>query len=175
MERAFFGRPDLESGEFYVQNVCREIPYNFVIEEFSIWRRLRPVTWPSSKKSSGTDFWKVPFDSNKVSTCILGNSYTSKCKTRTFCTFATISKLVQINHKSVTKCRQNIGKWCKNKHETSKIIDTFETYHSHMLESYKVANSLYDHLVFDFWCHLMLLLMSLCMIMAVIALLVGRS
>jgi hypothetical protein len=33
---------------------------------------------------------------------------------------------------------------------------------SHMLDSYKVANSLYDHLVFDFWCHLMLLLMLLC-------------
>jgi hypothetical protein len=48
---------------------------------------------------------KSQFDSNKVSTCILGNSYTSKCKTRTLCTFATISKLVQINHKRVTKCR----------------------------------------------------------------------
>jgi hypothetical protein len=33
---------------------------------------------------------------------------------------------------------------------------------SHMLDSYKVANSLHDLLVFDFWCHLMLLLMSLC-------------
>jgi hypothetical protein len=32
----------------------------------------------------------------------------------------------------------------------------------HMLESYKVAISLYDHLVFNFWCHLMLLLMLLC-------------
>jgi hypothetical protein len=46
---------------------------------------------------------------------------------------------------------------------------------SHMLDSYKVTISLYDHLVFDFWCHLMLLLLSLCMIMAVVALLVGRS
>jgi hypothetical protein len=34
MERAYLGRPDSESGEFYVQNVRREIPYNFVIEEF---------------------------------------------------------------------------------------------------------------------------------------------
>jgi hypothetical protein len=60
------------------------------------------------ENSSGTDFWKSQFDSNKVSTCILGNSYTSKCKTRTLCTFATISRFVQINHKSATKCRQNI-------------------------------------------------------------------
>jgi hypothetical protein len=36
MERAYLGRPELESGEFYVQNVRREIPYNFVIEEFSV-------------------------------------------------------------------------------------------------------------------------------------------
>jgi hypothetical protein len=33
---------------------------------------------------------------------------------------------------------------------------------SHMLDSYKVAISPYDHLIFDFWCHLMLLLMLLC-------------
>jgi hypothetical protein len=31
-----------------------------------------------------------------------------------------------------------------------------------MFDSYKVTISLYDHLVFDFWCHLMLLLMLLC-------------
>jgi hypothetical protein len=31
-----------------------------------------------------------------------------------------------------------------------------------MFDSYKVAISLYDHLVFDFWCHLMLLLMMFC-------------
>jgi hypothetical protein len=36
MEWAYLGCPELESGEFYVQNVCREIPYNFVIEEFSV-------------------------------------------------------------------------------------------------------------------------------------------
>jgi hypothetical protein len=36
MERVYLGCPDLESGEFYIQNVRREIPYNFVIEEFSI-------------------------------------------------------------------------------------------------------------------------------------------
>jgi hypothetical protein len=31
-----------------------------------------------------------------------------------------------------------------------------------MLDSYKVAISLYDYLVFDFWCHFMFLLMLLC-------------
>jgi hypothetical protein len=33
-------------------------------------------------------------------------------------------------HKSATKCNETICKWCKNKHGASKIIDTFETYHS---------------------------------------------
>jgi hypothetical protein len=31
-------------------------------------------------------------------------------------------------HKSATKGNETIGKWCKNKHGASKIIDTFETY-----------------------------------------------
>jgi hypothetical protein len=31
-----------------------------------------------------------------------------------------------------------------------------------MFDSYKVAISLYDHLVFDLWCHFMLLLMMFC-------------
>jgi hypothetical protein len=31
-------------------------------------------------------------------------------------------------HKSATKCNEILGKWCKNKHGASKIIDTFETY-----------------------------------------------
>jgi hypothetical protein len=31
-------------------------------------------------------------------------------------------------HKSTTKCNKTVGKWCKNKHGASKIIDTFETY-----------------------------------------------
>jgi hypothetical protein len=35
-------------------------------------------------------------------------------------------------HKSATKCNETIGKWCKNKHGASKIIDTFETYQSHI-------------------------------------------
>jgi hypothetical protein len=32
-------------------------------------------------------------------------------------------------HKSATKCNKTQGKWFKNKHGVSKIIDTFETYH----------------------------------------------
>jgi hypothetical protein len=31
-------------------------------------------------------------------------------------------------HKSATKCNETIGKWCKNKHGASKIMDTFEMY-----------------------------------------------
>jgi hypothetical protein len=31
-------------------------------------------------------------------------------------------------HENATKCNETIGKWCKNKHGASKIIDTFETY-----------------------------------------------
>jgi hypothetical protein len=33
------------------------------------------------------------------------------------------------SHKNATKCNETQGKWCKNKHGASKIIDTFETYH----------------------------------------------
>jgi hypothetical protein len=33
-------------------------------------------------------------------------------------------------HKSATKCNETVGKWSKNKHGASKIIDTFETYQS---------------------------------------------
>jgi hypothetical protein len=32
-------------------------------------------------------------------------------------------------HKNATKCNKTLSKWCKNRHEASKIIDTFETYH----------------------------------------------
>jgi hypothetical protein len=31
-------------------------------------------------------------------------------------------------HKTAMKCKETLGKWCKNKHGASKIIDTFETY-----------------------------------------------
>jgi hypothetical protein len=33
-------------------------------------------------------------------------------------------------HKNATKCNETLSKWYKNKHGTSKIIDTFETYHA---------------------------------------------
>jgi hypothetical protein len=32
-------------------------------------------------------------------------------------------------HKNATKCNKTQSKWRINKHEESKIIDTFETYH----------------------------------------------
>jgi hypothetical protein len=38
-------------------------------------------------------------------------------------------------YKNATKCNETIGKWCKNKHGASKIIDTFETYHIRRLEA----------------------------------------
>jgi hypothetical protein len=31
-------------------------------------------------------------------------------------------------HKSAMKCNETLGKWCKNKHGASKIMDTSETY-----------------------------------------------
>jgi hypothetical protein len=33
-------------------------------------------------------------------------------------------------HKSAMKCNETLGKWCKNKHGASKIMDTLETYHA---------------------------------------------
>jgi hypothetical protein len=38
-------------------------------------------------------------------------------------------------HKSATKCNETLGKWCKNKHGASKIIDTFETYQREVTKS----------------------------------------
>jgi hypothetical protein len=35
---------------------------------------------------------------------------------------------------NATKCTETQGKWCKNKHGASKIIDTFETYHGSDLQ-----------------------------------------
>jgi hypothetical protein len=31
-------------------------------------------------------------------------------------------------HKNATKCNETLNKWCKNKHGSSKIMDTLETY-----------------------------------------------
>jgi hypothetical protein len=89
--------------------LCRErLPWNSL--QLCSWRVFRLT--PSStrnvtifEKSSSTDFRKVPIWLQQGFTCILGNSYTLKCKTRTFYTFVIISRLVQINHKSVTKYR----------------------------------------------------------------------
>jgi hypothetical protein len=39
-------------------------------------------------------------------------------------------------HKSATKCNETLGKWCKNKHGASKIIDTFWTYQAPQAESH---------------------------------------
>jgi hypothetical protein len=33
-------------------------------------------------------------------------------------------------HKNAMKCNKTQSKWCINKHGASKIIDTFETYHT---------------------------------------------
>jgi hypothetical protein len=41
-------------------------------------------------------------------------------------------------HKSATKCNETVGKWCKNKHGASKIIDTLETYQSSVGSSSEV-------------------------------------
>jgi hypothetical protein len=38
-------------------------------------------------------------------------------------------------HKSATKCNETLGKWCKNKHGASKIIDKLETYQSLKVEN----------------------------------------
>jgi hypothetical protein len=37
-------------------------------------------------------------------------------------------------HKNAMKCNKTLSKWYKNKHEASKIIDTFETYHSSTID-----------------------------------------
>jgi hypothetical protein len=42
-------------------------------------------------------------------------------------------------HKNAIKCNETLSKWCENKHGASKIIDTFETYHSSAPESTSVA------------------------------------
>jgi hypothetical protein len=49
-------------------------------------------------------------------------------------------------HKSATKCNKTIGKWCKNKHGASKIIDTFETYHAYTNKE--------DLMLCDAWLHI---------------------
>jgi hypothetical protein len=41
-------------------------------------------------------------------------------------------------YKNATKCNETIGKWCKNKHGASKIIDTFETYQLVAFKTHKL-------------------------------------
>jgi hypothetical protein len=36
------------------------------------------------------------------------------------------------------KCNETQGKWCKNKHGASKIIDTFETYQYFIYLHYQI-------------------------------------
>jgi hypothetical protein len=47
-------------------------------------------------------------------------------------------------HKSATKCNKTVGKWCKNKHGASKIIDTLETYQASSAQQHKTAKELYN-------------------------------
>jgi hypothetical protein len=43
-------------------------------------------------------------------------------------------------HKSATKYNETLGKWCKNKHGASKIMDTLETYqHAHSCHRRKMG------------------------------------
>jgi hypothetical protein len=71
-------------------------------------------------------------------------------------------------HKSATKCNNTIGKWCKNKHGASKIIDTFETYQVAwglgIRTSRDMRFSTYDLLsiclirlkcIYNFWCSIL--------------------
>jgi hypothetical protein len=41
-------------------------------------------------------------------------------------------------HKSAMKCNETLGKWSKNNHGASKIIDTFETYQEDKLKMKKI-------------------------------------
>jgi hypothetical protein len=43
------------------------------------------------------------------------------------------------------KCNETQGKWCKNKHGASKIIDTFETYHGAPGGRHSRADEALDH------------------------------
>jgi hypothetical protein len=53
------------------------------------------------------------------------------------------------------KCNETQGKWCKNKHGASKIIDMFETYHAPYLDSvgHSKCASIVTPLNFNFATH----------------------
>jgi hypothetical protein len=42
------------------------------------------------------------------------------------------------------KCNETLGKWCKNKHGASKIIDTFETYQCFIWVGLAHAYTMFD-------------------------------
>jgi hypothetical protein len=54
-------------------------------------------------------------------------------------------------HKNATKCNETQGKWCKNKHGASKIIDTFETYHGGVMYNALGSHFTKNHLFCPFW------------------------
>jgi hypothetical protein len=43
-------------------------------------------------------------------------------------------------HKNATKCNKTQSKWCINKHGSSKIRDTFETYHTSSIDGTTAPN-----------------------------------
>jgi hypothetical protein len=47
-------------------------------------------------------------------------------------------------HKSATKCNETVGKWCKNRHGASKIIDMLETYQASVVFSFVCCNKWLD-------------------------------
>jgi hypothetical protein len=53
-------------------------------------------------------------------------------------------------HKSATKCNETVGKWCKNKHGASKIIDTLETYQTPPQASRQFSGAIAGEEVEDF-------------------------
>jgi hypothetical protein len=52
-------------------------------------------------------------------------------------------------HKSATKCNETTGKWCKNKHGASKIIDTFETYQQQTLQNQRRTTNIFGFSIFE--------------------------
>jgi hypothetical protein len=65
-------------------------------------------------------------------------------------------------HKSATKCNETIGKWCKNKHGASKIIDTFETYHAAIpWKLFTCASMMAQRVNIAFWLHFIFMVVLL--------------
>jgi hypothetical protein len=47
-------------------------------------------------------------------------------------------------HKNATKCNKTQSKWCINKREVSKIIDTFETYQEVATVAYALLGVIFE-------------------------------